>query len=107
MTTIGDLNQRLLLEEPVETPDGAGGVVRSYQTVTTLWAALVPVAAENVVIADGGGVTVTHRIVIRHRADVTARHRFRLGARIFQVAALRDEDGRGRFLDVAVEERAD
>ncbi len=107
MTGPGELNRRLVLEEPVDTPDGAGGVVRSYQAVTTLWAALVPAGASGVVVADGRGVTVTHRITIRSRSDVTTRHRFRLGARIFEIVALRDEDGEGRFLTVAAEERAD
>jgi SPP1 family predicted phage head-tail adaptor len=105
MTGPGDLNRRLVLEEPVDTADDAGGVSTSYQALTTLWAALLPVAASQVVVADGDGVTVTHRIVVRMRSDVTARHRFRLGARIFQIVALRDEDGEGRFLDIAAQER--
>lgn len=107
MTGPGDLNRRLVLEEPVDTPDGAGGVTRVYQTVATLWAALVPVGASNVVFADGSGVTVTHRIIIRSGLELTARHRFRLGARIFQIVALRGQDGEGRFLDIAAEERTD
>jgi len=45
-----------------------------------------------VVVADGAGVTVTHRISIRSGPEVTARHRFRLGARLFQVIAWRDRD---------------
>ena len=30
MTRPGDLNRRLVLEAPVETPDGTGGVTRGY-----------------------------------------------------------------------------
>ena len=69
MTGPGDLNRRLVLEEPIDTPDGAGGITRAYQTVATLWAALVPAGASNVVFADGSGVTVTHRIIIRSGPD--------------------------------------
>lgn len=106
MSDPGKLNRRLVLEEPVIVPDGAGGVVRSWQTLATLWAALLPVSANNVMVADGAAVTVTHRITIRGGPEVTARHRFRLGARIFQVIALRDRDGDGRFIDIEAEERA-
>jgi SPP1 family predicted phage head-tail adaptor len=106
MSDPGKLNRRLLLEEPVIVPDGAGGVTRSWQTLTILWAALVPVSASNVMVADGAGVTVTHRITIRGGPEVTTRHRFRLGARIFQVIALRDRDGEGRFIEIEAEERA-
>jgi SPP1 family predicted phage head-tail adaptor len=103
----GQLNRRLALEAPAITPDGAGGVIRSYQTLTTLWAALVPVSARGDVVADGIGATVTHRITIRSGPEVTTRHRFRLGARVFVIAAIRDRDGEGRFLDIDVEERTD
>jgi SPP1 family predicted phage head-tail adaptor len=106
MSDPGKLNRRLVLEEPVIVPDGAGGVIRTYQTLAAVWAGLVPVSASNVMVADGAAVTVTHRITIRSGPEVTARHRFRLGARIFQVVALRDRDGDGRFLDIEAEERA-
>jgi SPP1 family predicted phage head-tail adaptor len=107
MTDPGQLNRRLVLEAPAITPDGAGGVVRTYQTLTTLWAALAPVTARGDLVADGVGTTVTHRISIRTGPDVTLRHRFRLGARIFQIATIRDQDGQGRFLEIDVQERTD
>lgn len=103
MTGPGALNRRLVLEEPVETADGAGGFSRSYEAVATLWASVEPVSAREQMVADGAGVTVTHRIVIRFSPDVTAQHRFRDGARVFRIVALRE---RGlRFLEIDAEER--
>ena len=55
MTQPGELDRRLTLEAPVETDDGAGGVTRSYQTVTTLWAAVAPVSARADIAAAGTG----------------------------------------------------
>lgn len=107
MTAPGDLRDRLVLEQTVETPDGAGGVARTYATVATLWAALVPITARGGVEADSLAANVTHRIVLRFRSDVTTRHRLRAGARIFRIVALRDQDGRGRFLEIDAEERVD
>jgi SPP1 family predicted phage head-tail adaptor len=107
MTGPGELRTRLVLEQPVETPDGAGGVARGYASVATLWAALVPVSAQGDVVADSLGDDVTHRLVIRFRSDVTTRHRLRAGARIFRIVALRDQDGRGRFLAIDAQERVD
>jgi SPP1 family predicted phage head-tail adaptor len=107
MTAPGDLRHRLLLEEPVEEPDGAGGVKRSFAAVATLWAQLVPDAARGEVVADGAGATVSHRIVVRARTDITTRHRLRAGARIFRIVALRDRDGSGRFTEIAAQERRD
>jgi len=65
MTAPGELNRRLVLQAPVETADGAGGVTRSYTPAMTLWASVEPVSARNAVVADAPGATVTHRIVIR------------------------------------------
>jgi SPP1 family predicted phage head-tail adaptor len=107
MTGPGELNRRLVLEGPAITPDGAGGVIRTYQALATMWAALMPISARDTVVADGLGATVTHRITIRSGPEVTPRHRFRLGARIFQVATVRDRDGESRFLDIEVTERTD
>jgi SPP1 family predicted phage head-tail adaptor len=103
----GALRHRLTLEAPVETPDGAGGVTRTYTTVATLWAALVPVAAAGDVQADALAATVTHRILMRARSDLTTRHRLRQGTRVFRIVALRDADGSGRFVEVQAQERVD
>lgn len=105
MTAIdpGALDRRLVLEAPSETADGAGGVVRNYETVATLWASVEPVSARGDVVAAAAGATVTHRIVVRDRADITTRHRLRDGARVYRIAAL-CERGR-RFLEIEAEER--
>ena len=107
MTAPGELRERLRLEQALETPDGAGGVTRSYASVTTLWAALIPLIAHEQVVADGVGATITHRIVIRSRTDVTTRHRLRKASRVFRIVTLRDQDGSGRFLEISAQERAD
>lgn len=107
MTDPGKLNQRLVLDVPVETPDGAGGVARAYAAGPLLWASVTPLAARRDVVADAAGATVTHRIVIRFRADITTRHRLRKGARLWRIVALREQDSSGRFLVIEVQERRD
>jgi len=106
MTAAGDLKYRLVLEAPVESADGAGGVTRSYSPVATLWASLIPVADRAEVAAAGLGAIVTHRIVIRVGPEVTTRHRFRLGTRIFRILAVREQDD-GNFLAIHAEERTE
>lgn len=106
MTAPGDLNRRLLLETPVENPDGAGGVTRLYDVVTTLWAQVVPLSAHADVAADRAASAVRYRIVVRAGPDITTRHRFQDGARIYQVIATRPSADR-RFLAIDAEERAD
>lgn len=107
MSDPGLFNRRLALEAPAETPDGAGGVIRTYEPVATLWAAVTPVSARAQMDAAQRGVSVTHRIGLRFSADITSRHRFRDGDRIFRIVGLRDRDGRKRFLQIEAEERSE
>jgi SPP1 family predicted phage head-tail adaptor len=107
MMNPGDLKQRLVLEAPVESADGAGGVTRSYASVASIWSAVIPVSARGEVIGDDRGAEVTHIIMTRFRTDVTTRHRLRDGAHIFVIVALRDQDGGGRFLEIEAQERVD
>lgn len=102
MIAPGDLDRRLVLEAPVESADGAGGMTRSYQAVATLWASVTPLAAQAVVTADRLAAAATHRIVIRAGRDITTRHRLRDGSRAFRIVAVRDH-ARPRFIDIRAE----
>ena len=104
MTQAADLNRRLSLEAPVDSDDGAGGVSVTYQAVTTLWAQVTPVSARGAVDADRLAATVTHRIAIRARDDVTTRHRFQAGGAIYRIVALRESADR-RFVLIDAEQR--
>lgn len=106
MSNPGLLRHRLVLEAPVESADGAGGLVRSYSAAATLWAEVTPVSAARALEAERLGARITHRIAIRFSVDITTRHRFRDGERIFQIVSLRDRDGRKRFLTIEAEEIA-
>jgi len=107
MTGPGDLNRRVVIEEPVETADGAGGVTRGYQVDATVWAAVIPLSARHAIEAMGPGASVTHRVVMRYREGLTTRHRLRDGQRVFRIDALHDADGRRRYLEIRAEERMD
>lgn len=103
---IGALRRRMLLEEPADVDDGAGGVTRLYQTRDSVWAALETVAAHPAIADNRGGARLTHRITLRWRADIDVDKRFRLGSRIFWVRSVADADAHRRHLAVMVEEEA-
>jgi SPP1 family predicted phage head-tail adaptor len=106
VTAIGDLNRRLLLQAPVETDDGAGGVARAYADVCTLWAQVIPLAGRADTAAGNFGAAMRYSIVIRARDDITTRHIFQDGDRIYSVVAARPSADR-RFLEIDAEERED
>ena len=106
MTAPGELNRRLVLEAPVETADGEGGVTRLYDVVTTLWAQVTPVSARADVAADSLGQALRYAIVIRKRSDVGTRHRLLDGTRIYRILSIAESADR-RFLEIAAEEHQD
>lgn len=101
---IARLRHRLVLEAPVDTPDGAGGVSRMWQAEAELWGALEPVSASARLVAEQQGARVTHRIVLRHRPGITTAHRLSRGGRTFAIRSIYDPDERGRALVIAAEE---
>jgi len=102
----GDLGRRLVLEAPVETADGAGGVVRTYAALASVWAQVLPQTMRADVSAASFGAVQRFRIVLRRRDDVTTRHRLREGDRVYRIVAARLSAGR-RFTEIDAEVRED
>lgn len=101
---IGALRRRLLLEAPVETPDGAGGALRAFESVAALWAAIEWLGGEERWRAGRPEQAATHRITLRWRGDLDAGRRLRDGSRIFDIRSVHDPDGGRRRLVCLVEE---
>ena len=101
---IGARSRRFVLEMPRETPDGFGGVIRSYVAGPQLWGAMEMLAAAERRRADRPEEAVTHRVTFRYRAGVTAAMRLTAGLRRFAIRAASDPDGSGRNLVCLVEE---
>jgi SPP1 family predicted phage head-tail adaptor len=102
----GDLNRRLILQAPVESADGEGGVSRTYADVCMLWAQVTPLNGRSDVAADSLGAAIRYAIVIRARADVTTGHIFQDGDVTFRIIAARLTADR-RFLEIDAEQRED
>lgn len=81
------LKQRITIEQPTESADGAGGTTRSWSTLATVWAELVPLRSGRGESLVNRQLTaeVTHRITIRYRADVTTAMRVSYGGRVFNI----------------------
>jgi len=100
----GQLKTRLVVQQPAETPDDQGGVVRTWTTFATVWAQVTPLDARRDVAADADGVTQSYRIVLRSHLSLTLQHRFSDGARIYRIVAIREREGR-RFIEIEADVR--
>ena len=100
----GMLKTRLVIEAPVETSDGQGGVTRGYAFFAKAWAQLMPLGGRHEVTADADGASVRYRIVMRSHFVLTLQHRLVEGSRIYRIVAIRDRDDR-RFIEIDAELR--
>ncbi len=101
---VGELRARLVLEGPVETPDRAGGVTRSWTPLASVWGDVATLNAQQRLEADQIGQTVTHRLTLRWRAGLSTKQRLRRGSQIFLIRGVQDPDDRRRRLVCNCEE---
>lgn len=101
---IGGMRRRLTLEQAVETPDGAGGVTRTYVDSGRVWARMEALTHGFRIYADRADQSVTHRFTLRHGPQLTAQSRLRHGTSVYQVRSVRADDTGKRFLIVMAEE---
>lgn len=102
---IGELRERLVLEAPARAADGGGGATVSWAEVAEIWAKVTPRGGVESHALDRIAGKASHEIVIRYRDDIAPEQRFRMGARIFDIRAAFDPDGRRQWLTCLVEER--
>jgi SPP1 family predicted phage head-tail adaptor len=101
---LGAMRHRVRLDRAVETPDLAGGVVRAWLPVATLWAAVEPVERRADLHGDAPSSVATHRVTLRWRSDVAAGQRIAYGVRRFTILTAADPDERRHRLHLTVEE---
>jgi SPP1 family predicted phage head-tail adaptor len=102
---IGELRTRLVLESPVRASDGGGGGDIAWETVAEVWAAVRPVSGGEGFALDRVAGHLSHEVVMRHRAGVTPEMRLREGARVYDIRAVLDPDGRRHWLRCLTEAR--
>lgn len=93
----GWLTARLALERPEPVGDGQGGAEIGFVEFARVWALIEPLSFAEEERAAGAVSSVTHHVTLRARADLAPGQRFRKGARLFVIAALRDPDETGRY----------
>ncbi len=105
-TDPGRLNVRFVLEAPLDSDDGAGGVFRSWQMEQEFWGELTPLSS--VFAAQHGSAVqkLTHSVQFRNGPVLSIDKRLRYGARIFTISHVRDMDAQGLRQTAFVEEQA-
>jgi SPP1 family predicted phage head-tail adaptor len=101
---IGALGRRLVLEQPVATPDGAGGVTITFEPLATVWAEVRWLSGDERFVAGRPEQASRHVITLRWRGDVTAGMRFVGDGAVFGIVSAGDPAGDRRRLACQCEE---
>tara|TARA_R100001143_G_scaffold46951_1_gene42136 strand:- start:126 stop:449 length:324 start_codon:yes stop_codon:yes gene_type:complete len=101
-----DLDRRVVLERGDTGQDSAGEAVTEYVHVARVWAKVQSVSGAEAFAAQQRYATVTHRIWIQYRADVTPEHRIVIDGRPFDVFEV-IEFGRQEWLEIRATARAE
>jgi head-tail adaptor len=101
----GSLRHRLVFEQPVDAPDGAGGFKRTWAEAGVGWGSIENLPSSAGSPADRTGRTVGYRISLRFREDLTINHRVRAGTRLFIIRSIHDITGERRFLVLLAEDQ--
>lgn len=98
------LTRPLVLEERVQTPDGAGGFIETWQARGTLWAEVKHRSGRETQARPAVAVSLTsYRITVRAAPFGSASRpqpdqRFREGARTYRILAVAEADSGARYL---------
>lgn len=106
-----DLRWPLILEDPVETPDGAGGVtISGWVAKGSVFARIEALTGRELLTGSAGVSRVPYRIIVPAAptgapSRPTPRQRFRYGLRIFEILAVKELSGARQYLECqAIEE---
>ena len=73
---IGDLRERVVIQQNTTTTDTQGGRASAWGTLATVWAAVVPMrASEALVLREAMGSQGAYDVTMRYRTDVTPKMR--------------------------------
>jgi len=102
------LRHRVTLQQPVLTPDGAGGSTRTWSDVATLWAQIVPIMQRNIStekFVDGRLEAITtHHVTLRYYSGIAADMRLLYEGRALNIVAIINVDERDAQLQILARE---
>lgn len=107
----GTLDSRIQVQRPVTVNNEYGEPEKTWQTVATVWASIVPLSGRELWNARQVQADVTHQIAIRdgnHVAGINSTWRVCNEGRVFEIEAAPLRNERGRTMrDLLCKEQAD
>ncbi len=101
---IGELRQRITLQQKTVTRDSYGAEVISWTDVATVYAFVQPLQGREFFESQRINAEITAKITIRFRAGIRPFDRIKYGDRLFDIQSVINPDERRRELQLMVKE---
>ena len=99
--TAGNLREPLQIQRKATVSDGMGGQAIQWVTLATVRGDVRPLSGRESVQAMQLQASLTHRIYIRYRADLTPADRLVMRGQPLQIRAIVNVEMRNRWLELA------
>lgn len=107
MIRSGELRERVLIQRWTPSDDPQWGQSPGWVDSDAVWAAIKPLKADERSGTDGVQSSITHKIIIRYRPDLTSKDRLIWGIRKLDIVSVIDPDGRRAELLIEVKEHVE
>lgn len=101
---IGDLNKRVTLQYTTKVSDGTGHFTETWTDAATIWAAIWPTSAAELMQSMQNDMVISHRIRIRYRSVLRPSWRIRFGLRYFNIVSILNPNEKNEYLDIMAKE---
>lgn len=105
-TSPDELNKRITWQYSTKVPDGMGGFTTTWVDACTVWAAIWPISANEIIAANAISMVVSHRIRQRYRSVFKSSWRGKFGNRFFSIIGIINPNESCEWLDVLCKEAA-
>jgi len=104
MVMSGPLRDKVLVQTPNVTKDATGGNIKTFVTLCTRRAQIIPLSGDEKEFGNAMESRATHMVRIRHFEDLDTKQRFLFGTREFNIVRIIDKNNRHRLDEVLVKE---
>jgi len=100
----GDLNKYITIQHPTKASDGMGGFTETFTDADSVFAAIWPISATELVRSMQQTMEITHRIRIRYRSAFRPDWRIKFGNRYFNIVSIINPNEKNELLDLMCRE---
>ncbi len=97
---IGGMRHRITIQAETTVTDNGGGFSSSWQDVAEVFARIAPLSGYERLSFGKVETGVSHRILIRHRPDVSAASRLVSGGKTYHIHSVINVNGDSEYMEI-------